>query len=199
MAATRWVTVHSGPPWQIELLSGLLEEEGIPTFQPDRTTKVVDPFITGANPLSARLQVAAGDAERAAEILQRAHAQRLMEKETSPDEDGEEGEDPEAITPAEEIEYVSTRTRWAALLVVTAPFAVFYGVLYLLATRDLGLKSKRHGLTIAALILSLLVILGSGLAIWAVTQHTSEPERWHFGDPPKPPDLPRPPIHPGLR
>ena len=66
MAATRWVTVHAGPPWQIELLSGLLDENGIPSFQPDRTTKVVDPFITGANPLSARLQVAAASGTSAA-------------------------------------------------------------------------------------------------------------------------------------
>ena len=45
------VTIHGGPAWDVELLAMQLEEAGIDCFLPDKMSKTVDPFITGANPL----------------------------------------------------------------------------------------------------------------------------------------------------
>ena len=33
----RLVTIHAGPLWEVQLLRGQLEEEGIPAFLPDDT------------------------------------------------------------------------------------------------------------------------------------------------------------------
>lgn len=64
-----WVTVFTGNPPEAHLVSGLLRSEGIPTYLPDESTKVVDPFITGANPLLWRVQAPSTDAVRVHEIL----------------------------------------------------------------------------------------------------------------------------------
>ena len=163
MADPRLVTVSTGPTWQVELLHGLLEEEGIDSFLPDRTTKIVDPFITGPNPLSRRLQVRAEDEARALEILRTAPDHEPADKDEGEDVD----EADEETAPEEEVEYIATRTRWAALLMLTFPFAVFYGFLYLFAVRDLGVRAKKHGLTVAAFVMATALLIGSVVAFWA--------------------------------
>ena len=63
----QWITVLTGSHPQVLTVQALLEARGIPTFIPDQTTKVMDPFITGANPFSLDLCVpaeAVGDARR---------------------------------------------------------------------------------------------------------------------------------------
>ena len=66
---TRMVTVHQGALWEAQLLQGRLDAEAIQATIPDATVKQLDPFITGANPLEFRLQVASSDAPLALEVV----------------------------------------------------------------------------------------------------------------------------------
>ncbi len=164
--ASSWITVHVGPPWEVEMLGGMLEQAGFPVFLPDRATKSVDPFITGFAPLSSRLQVPSGEVEAAQEVLRRARARARAD--ASREADAKDGASDEGEpTAEEELSFLATRTRWAALLGVTSPFAVFYGVLYLIACRKHGIRDRRHGLTLAGLALgSFLVTVGLALVVY---------------------------------
>lgn len=51
------VTIYAGSHARVAVLETVLAAEGIPSFVPDRMTKVWDPFITGAGPFELRLQV----------------------------------------------------------------------------------------------------------------------------------------------
>jgi hypothetical protein len=51
------VTIFTGSHERVVVLESLLAAEGIPSFVPDRMTKVWDPFITGGSPLALCLQV----------------------------------------------------------------------------------------------------------------------------------------------
>ena len=161
MPDVRLVTVHSGSLWEVELLAGLLEGAGIPTFLPDHLTKRVDPFITGANPLTARLQVRAEDAERAAALLESERSGRTEEtaEEVSdgagPEPPLPEDGDDDAMSPEEELRYLASRTRWWALIscvlgFLTLPFALLYFITYLRAVREYGRRAPGHTLTVAA-------------------------------------------------
>jgi hypothetical protein len=55
--AAEWVTVYSGSRSAVLVLQVSLHARGIPTFVPDEQLKVIDPFITGANPFDVALQV----------------------------------------------------------------------------------------------------------------------------------------------
>ena len=152
----RLVTVHAGPAWDVELLAMQLDGAGIDSFQPDKMTKTVDPFITGPNPLSSRLQVRVADAEQATKIIEEAR-ERLKPDPLGDDDDEEDDDDSEeeAGEPADEVEWLATRTRWAALMGITLPFAILSGWLYLKACRAYGRRSRFHGLTLAAFALSI--------------------------------------------
>lgn len=171
MSDVRLVTVHAGSLWEVELLAGLLQDEGIRTFLPDHLTKRVDPFITGGNALVARLQVPAEDAERAAAVLAAAKtdlADAAAEEasfgdegeeheegaDRGEDDDEEDEDDAEAMTPDEELRYLASRTRWwalvsCALAFLTLPFALIYFGFYLQACRAHGKKAPGHAFTIA--------------------------------------------------
>lgn len=156
----RMVTVHSGPAWDVQLLAMQLEEAGIASFQPDTMTKAVDPFITGANPLASRLQVRLRDAEEATALVEAAR-ESLRPAELEGDDDYDEEDDAveNGQTPEEEVESLATRTRWAALMGFTLPFALVSGWLYLRASRAYGIRSRSHGLTIAAFGLGVVALL----------------------------------------
>lgn len=199
---SRWVTVFRGKPWEVSLRVGHLEEEGIVTFQPSATLKVMDPFATGALPLDAELQVPEPDVERALLLLE-----QIDDAEEAPDEEAlvamalaqapdpdlvgvdatsqvEDDDEPEADEPAvasrdgeeawtrDEIADVARRTRWAALLGITMPLALFFGWVYFGAVRESGLKDESHALTVVAfwiavvtLPFALLVVLSLGLLV----------------------------------
>jgi hypothetical protein len=84
----RFVTIHAGPLWEVQLLRGQLEEEGIPAFLPDENTKRVDPFITGGFALAVSLQVPASLEARAREVLS-----RLREQSADAGHEGEDADD----------------------------------------------------------------------------------------------------------
>ncbi len=162
-----WVSIHWGPVWQVELYAGLLDENEIPTFLPDVTTKIIDPFITGGVALDAQLQVRGEDVERARELLARAaEANDAIDEEdlvaralsTPPDASlgitEEQASGPEEVAIGsvrrrgqEAMETLATRVRWAAWLGLPFPLALIYGMRYLGVAKRRGLTSSRHGLT----------------------------------------------------
>ncbi|MBC8406808.1 MAG: hypothetical protein H8E15_16450 [Planctomycetes bacterium] len=64
-----WVHVYSGSYSSVLANQASLEASGIQTFVPDTMTKMVDPFITGGNPMGAELLVLESDLEAASELL----------------------------------------------------------------------------------------------------------------------------------
>lgn len=153
--AERTVVVHAGPLWEVQLLQGLLEEEGIRAFIPDQIIKHMDPFATGANPLATNLVVARADAQRAAALIER----------RKDDARGPAGRAPprRAPTETERLATLGTRIRWSSIFAVTAPLALCMGFVYLVRLRRGGTRPRQHGLTIAAIVLSIVWI---GLFVW---------------------------------
>jgi len=151
------VVVHAGPLWEVQLLQGLLEEEGIQAFIPDESTKRVDPFITGANPLATNLVVARADAERAAALIERHREVAHQRDRQAPPH--------HAPTETERLATLGARIRWSCVLVVTAPFGVWWGIEYLARLRAGAARPREHGKTIAAIVLSVLWI---GLFVYIV-------------------------------
>ena len=160
----RWISVHAGSIWEVQLYQGRLEEEGLTTFVPDESTKVVDPFATGGLPLMAALHVPSDQVERAQAILATMRDHAPVEPDEHLDEvfgEASPDEDDEAPSPAEQkVEHLATRTRWAALWWITFPFAFVTGFLYLRASKKHGIKSKSHGLTLAAIGFAVLNLAG---------------------------------------
>jgi hypothetical protein len=67
--AEQWVTIFTGAFHEVLATQAVLESNGIPTIMPGALMKSVDPFVTGANPLDAFLQVPISAQPLAAEIL----------------------------------------------------------------------------------------------------------------------------------
>lgn len=171
MADVRLVTIHVGSLWEVELVAGRLEAEGIPTFLPDHLTKRVDPFITGANPLQARLQVREADAARATALLEDERRRVAEERAARGDASGRDEDAGEAdvdeLTPEEELQLLATRTRWwilasVALGFLVLPMAIFVFVLYLRACRAYRETAPMHGLTVAMVLIATVV----GALVW---------------------------------
>ena len=147
---TQAVVVHTGPLWEEQLLQGMLDEEGIQAFIPDESTKRVDPFSTGANPLGTNLVVAQADAERAAALISK--HRKVAEKRDA---------DVPAHHPPTETEQLATlgrRVRWSCVLVVTAPLALWWGVQYLWGLRGGVARPRQHGMTVAAIFVALIFV-----------------------------------------
>ena len=187
----RLVTIHIGPPWQVVLHRARLEAEGIQVFIPDAFTKIMNPFVTGANPLLSQLQVPADVVVRAKEILTlRAEDEEdpvdlvALALSTAPDEslgaepdsgDGPEepGEDSdEDAWTREELELLATRTRWSALQAITFPFALFYGGSYLSHVNESRMRASWHGLTVFAIGIAVLHMAGTIVFLWIVATGT---------------------------
>ena len=152
----RWVTVYGGPIWEAQMVRDRLDDEGIESFLPDETTKVVDPFITGGNPLAVALQVRAPDAERAQALVATYHKAPPEGEEAHEVPDGEEDEEEDD---GDDLDWLATRTRWASLLLITAPFAIVTGVLYLIACRDEKRRAPYHALTVTGFATSTMLLL----------------------------------------
>jgi len=167
----RLVTIHAGPPWDVDLLAMKLREQGIESFVPDARTMTVDPFITGTGTLDWRLQVRLADAERATAIVDEARKGLHAEPDPAADAEAEAGTEEDEESAEEEVEGLARRTRWAAVFGVmvmglTLPFAMLYGWFYLKACRAYGIRARAHGLTLAALGLSVCILVAYVL-LWA--------------------------------
>lgn len=162
----QWIQVHAGPIWQVQLYQGRLDAEGIRTFIPDESTKVVDPFVTGGAALMTELMVVGEDAERARGIIESikdegpltpdADDDPMWDDESVEETPDEASDEDEEKSPQAETEWFATRTRWGAVIWITFPFAVVTGFFYLHLCKKHGTRSISHGLTIAALVFAVL-------------------------------------------
>lgn len=142
--------IFSGSPPQVMVVRALLESHGIESFVPDENIKIVDPFITGANPLEMALVCPADQA---------AEARRIIEE----TRDAAPAETPAEERP-EDLERLGARVRWAAVTVVTIPIGALHGIRYLSRSRGEPGRPAHHGLTVLAAAFCILVTLGLILA-----------------------------------
>lgn len=77
--------VYEGPHSEAIVLQASLAASGYPTFLPDGIMKAVDPFITGANPLGARLLAPVKLAEEIRNAIRRLQSGEMA---ISEDDDG---------------------------------------------------------------------------------------------------------------
>ena len=103
-----WVPISRRPFSQVLVLRCRLEADGLEVFLCDETMKVLDPFITGANPLAAELLVREGQAGDARACLR--------------DCLDEEREDIDPRVSAR------SRRRWLALLLVVVVLPMALGI-----------------------------------------------------------------------
>ena len=153
---SRLVTVHAGPLWEVHLLQGQLEALGVPSFVHEDSTIPYDPFA-GLNPLGTSLQVQEEYADRAMALIER--NQKVAEQQ---DPEASSNEFPTTVDPEARL---GRRIRYASLLFVTAPLALAMGVVYLWRLRPGGSRPQRHGLTLAAIVLSVPLTLALLLAV----------------------------------
>ena len=147
------VTLEMGPLWKMGLLRDVLEERGVPAFVADSNLKGIDPFITGALSLDARLQVPS-------EVLETARTALARSREEGARLDAEladafvEPRGPLSSTPdLAALSELGRRIRWATVIPWMHPFVFYYGVCYL---RDLARVAGRpagHAYTVLALLL----------------------------------------------
>jgi hypothetical protein len=103
--------VFQGEVHEATLLRSALEAEGFETFIQDENIKVVDPFVTGASPLQAKLLART---EEGAEVA--AAIEELKSGEHALDDEAEVGETEEG--PAQHSRKVSVSTLWWILIAV---------------------------------------------------------------------------------
>lgn len=143
-SSSRWATVFHGSMAEALVCQGLLESNGVLARILDENIKVIDPFITGGNAFDVQLQVPEPRAPEARELL---------DYRPEPEEKSEPRE------PAEERAFqLGLRIRWASILSVTAPYALWLAWPYMTAVKSLGRKPRDHVWTIAALVYSAVLI-----------------------------------------
>lgn len=154
-----WITVFAGSTGEAELARSRLEASGIPVLIPDDTMRSLNPFeIGGLLMFDRQVQVPASalDAARA----------RLLEVDSSAEPSPAETElpadffEPETDPDAEllgRLTALSSRIRWGAVIVIGAPFVLWQFASYWQGVRDLGRKPPQHGLTLAAVAISVLL------------------------------------------
>jgi hypothetical protein len=143
------VTIHAGPIWEVELLKGRLEQEGIVVFLPEANVKRVDPFITGGNALDTKMQVPEHEAERA-RVLVEEYREATREKPA----EFTDAVDPDARMARKA--KLGRRIRWLTLLWFTAPIALVLGILYVWDLEPNEPRPPSHGLTMAAILIAVL-------------------------------------------
>jgi hypothetical protein len=143
----RWITVFHGPMAEVLVCQGLLESNGFRTHIVDENIKVIDPFITGANAFGVQLQVTEDDV---------AEAKKVLDYRPLPDEQAESQDRAE-----ERVRELGLRIRWASIIGITAPYALWLARPYFLGVRALGRRPAEHAWTVAALVLSVVLILAT--------------------------------------
>lgn len=147
MNGTEWVTVFAGPFPRALALQAVLETKGIPTFMPDEMMKVMDPFITGANPLDVELRVP---------VDARAAAEEVLEA-IPPDEQPQLSA---AEREAQHIARLSQRVRWCFVFPLLGwAIGAYLGVLYLAAARRQPTPPAGHGVTVALWCIEVLLLV----------------------------------------
>jgi len=139
----RLTTVFAGPLWRVMLMEISFKAEGIACFVPDRLTKIINPFVTGANALDLRLQVSSEHAEAALAVV----AAEAAEERAAPKLDPVEA----ALF---EVDRLGRRICFASLEPFTSPIALWYATPYLRRAAALGTRARGHGYVLAAILIA---------------------------------------------
>jgi hypothetical protein len=162
--ADRWATVVTGSLGVALESQALLEHEGLATYVPDYNLKKIDPFITGSNSPSLRLQVPGSDVARINEILRRVGP--LDRNGDHPAAEGEGPDDPETgahaltgtapeeVRARQALQALGWRTCAASLFGFTIPFAWYWAMSYAYLVRAHGVRPPNHGWVLAACFVS---------------------------------------------
>lgn len=178
MSDREWVTLHAGPPWELDLFCGMLDDACIPWRRPDGVVGGVGSLVDPTGAACKRLQVPAADAERAAAQIA---SHRVPASEAN---DVEECE----LTGEQEVELVARYVRGASGSLVGVILAPWLLLLYRRACREHETRSKQHALTLAAPWIAGAVILALVLAFRIVPGWF--PDRTPDPGPPPPPPAP---------
>ncbi|HEX6883081.1 MAG TPA: hypothetical protein VF530_06845 [Planctomycetota bacterium] len=157
------VTLEMGPLWKMELLRVVLEEHGVPGFVEDSNLKTIDPFLTGAMALDARLKVPGSALEAARAALAEARAGGLDEAEMARATGAELGAEepaPPADAELEALARLGRRMRWAWVIPWMHPFLFVHGLAYLRELLRLRRAPPGNAMT--------LLSLGLAAAFWIV-------------------------------
>ena len=129
--SSRWVPVFQGTIPEVLVLQSNCEADGIPTFTPDLGI----PYLAAADGVySVRLMVPEDRLEDARSLVPESKRRGIP-----------------AVEPeAEELALMAGRVRICALLLVTAPLAVYFGIEYQRRTRGARELPPGHQKTIAA-------------------------------------------------
>lgn len=142
-----FVAVNQGSLAEVTSLQVALRRKGIETLVRDEELKAINPFLAGGGgALDYELLAAREEAEdvRAAILLLREESGEL-----DPAIWSEAGDADEAL------HALARRVRWAALLVLLAPIGAWLGSEYLVRSARTDRRSRRHGLTLAAMALAM--------------------------------------------
>jgi len=143
------ITIFHGSLAEALVLRGRLEANGVAALLCDENTKIIDPFITGADALSVDLQVSSEAASEAGRILR--------DRERVPGEESAQ---------QAELRKLADRIRWASLVTIGAPVAIHLFLFrFVPLSRRLGWRPEGHVFTLGAVAYSLVVIL-LALALW---------------------------------
>ena len=150
-----WVSVYQGPASLAALLSGELQDNGIPAFTPDANMKALDPLDVGGAIFDVQIWVARADAERALDLLRSSdELHQALDADEPP-------VDPRQRT----LERHANRARWCAVIPLFAPYGLWLAFEYFRYARATGLRARRHGLTVLATWL-LVADVVAGLTLW---------------------------------
>lgn len=118
-------TVFVGPYAQALTLQASLAAAGLQTFLPDQMMKAIDPFITGANPLGAKLLAPTAYAKETREAIEQWRTQNTNSSTLENDEEET------AVDPIEESLVSMGKKIWfCALFGITAPLGLYWAFRY---------------------------------------------------------------------
>jgi hypothetical protein len=155
--SSRWVPVFQGTIPEVLVLQSNCEADGIPTFTPDLGI----PYLAAADGVySVRLMVPEDRLEDARSLVP--ESKRSLIPVVEPE--------------AEELALMAGRVRICAVLLITAPLAVYFGLEYIKRMRAAAKLPQDHRLTLAAFWFSVAVSVSAPL-VWLLER--LHPGLWH--------------------
>ena len=162
------VSVYRGSLHELLAMRATLACRGIEVFVADENMSMVDPMAISGGVLGSRLMAPRSRAADTVAAIRQIRDGQLRDesRETS-------------SSSATHMNRLARRIQWACLFSITAPIALFLGVRYLARTRE-GERANRHGMTVAATLLSipmtaLLVVAFTSIATSFVDAFLSAP------------------------
>jgi hypothetical protein len=153
-----WVKIFSGSFPKALALRASLEASGVRTRVPDEIMKVMDPFITGIDPLSVEILVPWDDVELAKEVMtsESASAAEDGAAQAGVDDAVRQGA-PEPV----DAEQLGRRVRWCFVLPIYGwLMGMAVGWRYLKASREARMLPDGHGVTLLIWAAQIVLLLG---------------------------------------